>query len=204
MNVTLPLIVVAAGIADAITCNYGGPYCVACAVGGILLGIAGTRLVGAEGTWPRRIGLFIATLLAPAGVLALLAWVFIPSIALPLSLLGMSCGLNAQGCGNMDMTNAPVLYSIWSIPVILMFVLAIASRVRRVPATVGVARGFTRWALPLASLLALLYALATPYRAAMHDKALFHVKQIAQNGGGGMTSTSETVSMSYSEGAPTN
>jgi hypothetical protein len=182
INITIPLVCITVGIADSNGWS-AAVSCVACAIGGILLGIAGTRLIGAEGTWPRRIGLFIGTLLTPAGILALLAWVFTPSVALPLSFMGICYGLNSEGGSGIE--SFPILFafwSIWSIPLVHMLILTIASRIRRIPATVGVARGFMRWALPLASVLALLYALTTPYRAAMHDQEMFHVKQIAQSG----------------------
>jgi hypothetical protein len=204
MNIAQPLIALAVWLLDrpwmsGITYGAG-------VMGGILLGIGASRLHGAEGSWPRRIVLFISTLLAPAGILAMLAWVFTPSIALPLSFLTMARGINPDSCGcyrgmqDALGTKIFLFFAIMSIPVVLLLMLAITSRIRRVSVTVGMTRGFIRWALPLASILVLLYALTTPYRARLHDRALFHVKQIAQNGSMTPLYSGET-SENSSEGA---
>jgi hypothetical protein len=205
INVACPLISIPAAL---IAENYWGGGAVAGIAGillvGILLGVAGTRLVSAEGSWARRITLFISTLLAPAGVITLLACLFTPSISIPLSYLGLNYG----GMGESVIRSSPAqvgVLGIWAIPLLLLLYLTIASRIKRVPATVGITRGFVRWTLPLASLLILLYALTTPYRTRMHDTLREHVKQIAQDGGNISSSHSEIVNDGYipGGGAPT-
>jgi hypothetical protein len=184
-------------------------------ISGTLLGIALTRLVSAEGSWVRRIGLFITTLLVPIGILALLAWLLAPSMAIPLTYLRMTQGLELYYYGCADWGKPAHILSdpqvllvmpqlalispkvflfslIWLIPVLLLLGLTIASCVRRVPVTVGITRGFVRWALPIASLLILAFALTAFYRTRAHDQVRDEIHQMTQQEGT-ILSTNQTV-----------
>lgn len=106
-------------------------------------------------------GVACATVVASAGFLAL---ALLPVLGGGRMWYGLLTGLGASSEGESTASPVPVLrvlglgLGLWLLPALVTAGLMLQSRLRRVPVTVGVVRGFPRFALPLATVLVFLFA----------------------------------------------
>ena len=146
-----------------------------------------------EGPLAPRIGTLLATWITPLLILGLLFWLCATTIAPSLSLIGLVQGLSGGGDseGMAGVKNIPyswsetILYlsitlTTLALPFLVGVGLAIASKIRRVPVTVGVTRGMALWAIPLVTLLSISYALLLPPLAANETKASAELIEMTQ------------------------
>lgn len=126
------------------------------------LGIVGVAAYRLRGALLRSLGTMALTVLAVAGLFFVAGWITLGPGA-HLASAGGAAALAQQGvlCGALCL----------AVPVLTALGLAIASWRRRVPASVGIVRGFRKLAVPTASVLLVLYA-AAAIVAAQADRRL--------------------------------
>jgi hypothetical protein len=154
----------------------------------IAFGIGSWRLRKVSGSKWQQFGMLILSLITPMGIAYALLWVMVPGLVLPYSIISMFqclCDLTEP-----DPSHPVLIYPVlpiiavgivWSSPVLLTLFFMLLSKKRKIPVTLGVTWCIVRYAVPIASVSLLLFALTMPLRVCREDKLRADIRAITQN-----------------------
>jgi hypothetical protein len=156
---------------------------------GMILFVIGIQKI--ENDWKKLFLFSVIPILLPTIMLSIFLWFALPSISVSLSLADIWQKMSYSSSGDLGpaptdlfATTATVLQiilSLGALPLWTICILAIHSRIKKIPVSVGVVRGMASYAIPIASLLAVVFALAMPFLAHRQDMLREQVREMATN-----------------------